>query len=54
VRFLDQLDASVGTQTCMALLGHPQPAPHFQSRAQRVGLEGKRKPPTPSSHHFDR
>src|SRR6185312_8456472 len=38
VRFLDQADASVEAQARMALLGHPQPAPHFESRAQRASL----------------
>ena len=54
VRFIDQLDASVEAETRMALLGHPQPAPHFQSRAQRASLEGKRKPLAPSLHHVVR
>ena len=54
VRSLDRLDAPVEGQTRMALLGHPQPDPHFQSRAQRSSLEGKRKSPAQSSHHIAR
>ena len=54
VRFIDELDASVEAETRMALMGHPQPAPHLQSRAQRASLEGKGKPLAPSSHHVVR
>jgi ATP-dependent Lhr-like helicase len=54
VRFLEQLDASVEAQARMALMGHPQPAPHLQSRAQRASLEKKHKSLAPSLHHVVR
>jgi ATP-dependent Lhr-like helicase len=50
VRFIDEVDVSVEAETRMALMGHPQPAPHLQSRAQRASREGKGKLLAPPSH----